>query len=91
MLKEPSFEAREAHRYELKFISINSEFFGLIMFRNVILDILADAHSFKGDFAHQLIVGMPDSDRNKLGVSFAFEYTKLLKQNLLNFIGIRSY
>ena len=46
--------------------------------------------SFKGDFAHHLAVGMPDGDRNKFGVSFAFEYTKLLKQNLLYFIGLRS-
>ena len=38
----------------------------------------------EGDFAHQLAVGMPDGDRNKIGVRFVFEYTKLLT-------GLRSY
>ena len=42
---------------------------------------------FEGDFA----VGMPNGDRNKFGVRFAFEYRKLLKQNLLYFIGLGNY
>ena len=57
----------------------------------IILDILADTHGFEKNFAHQLTVGMPDGDRNNFGVSFAFEDTKLLKQNLLYFIGLRTY
>ena len=58
-----------------------TEISNLIMFRKktivllIILDILADTHGFEGDFAHHLAVGMPDGDRNKFGVSFAFEYT----------------
>ena len=39
------------------------------------------------DFAHQLAFGMPDGDRNKFGLS----YTKVLKQNLSYFKGLRSY
>ena len=81
--------------FKLKFISIKvSEILSLIMFRKetyiIILDILAETHGFEGDFALQLAVGMPDVDRNKIGVSFAFEYTKLLKQNLLYF-SLRNY
>ena len=49
------------------------------------MDIFADTHGFEGDFAHQLAVGMPDGDRNKFGVYFAFEGTKLLKQNFHRF------
>ena len=48
-------------------------------------------HGFEADFAHQLAIGMPDGDRNKFAVSFPLEYIKLLKQNLLYFIGLRSY
>ena len=55
------------------------------------LNILAETHGFEGYFAHQLAVGMSDGDKNKFGVSFAFEYTKLMKQNLLYFTGLRSY
>ena len=54
-------------------------------------DILPDTQGFEGDIAHQLIVGMSDGNKNKFGVSFPFEYTKLLKQKLLYFIGSRSY
>ena len=75
------------------FNSMNvSEIFNLIMFRKkntvllIILDILTDTR--EGDFAHRLAIGMPEGDRNNFGVSFAFEYTKLLKKNLLYFISI---
>ena len=67
--------------------------FNLVQDRNILLitlDILADTHGFEGDFAHQLAVGMPDCDQNKFGVSLAFEDTKLLKRNLLYFIGLKS-
>ena len=43
------------------------------------MDILADIDGFEGDFVIQLAVGMLDGDRNKFGVSFGFEYAKLLK------------
>ena len=51
----------------------------------IILNILADTHGFEGDFAHHLAVGITDGHKNKFGVGFAFEYTKLLKQNLVIF------
>ena len=44
----------------------------------ITLDILVDTHSFEGDFVHQLAIGMPDGNRNKLGAGFVFEYTKSL-------------
>ena len=57
-----------------------------------VLNILADTHGCEGDIAHQFAIGRPDCDKkNKFGARLAFEYTKLLKQNLLYFTCIRKY
>ena len=44
--------------------------------------IMFKKEGFEGVFTNQLAVGMPDDKRNNFGVSFAFEYTKMIEVKL---------